>query len=30
MARILEKEEFTVIFLDEDQNQIKEEKVKYK
>ena len=27
---IFEKEEYTVIFLDEDQNQIKEETVKYK
>ena len=30
VTAVLEKEEFTVIFLDEDQNQIKEEKVKYK
>ena len=29
ITAVLEKEEFTVIFLDEDQNQIKEEKVKY-
>ena len=29
VTAVLEKEEFTVIFLDEDQNQIKEEKVKY-
>ena len=27
---VFEKEEYTVIFLDEDQNQIKEETVKYK
>lgn len=30
VTAILEKEEFTVIFLDEDQNIVKEEKVKYK
>ena len=30
VTAVLEKEEFTIIFLDEDQNQIKEEKVKYK
>ena len=29
VTAVLEKEEFTVIFLDENQNQIKEEKVKY-